>query len=307
MMYRCHLCASAEMRLFSRPDAKNRQNLSLALCRTCSLVQQSTLPDEALLHEYYSRNYRQDYKLSVEPTPGRVHRAGRVALERLSRMLPYKEASHQRLFDVGAGGGELVYLAHRMGMSARGLEPHEGYSEFARQNYGVEIETGGIAQMQPACADVVTLFHVLEHLPDPKEAIATLHRSLNPGGLLVMEVPNILQFDASPSNIYFGAHLFYFNRHVLLALTSSHFEPLSICDGGNLWMVLRRRDHVVSAKWPDSLVVAEAIDRFDQKGWWAYLTRGRGWHKPWKRLRQYQDERTVSGLKPKEILDRLSI
>ncbi len=307
MMYRCHLCASTHLRLFSQPDAKSRQVLSLALCRDCSLVQQSSLPDQAELHEYYSRNYRQDYKQSVVPTPYRVHRAGRVALERLNRLLPHLNAHHHTLCDVGAGGGELVYLACQVGLQARGLEPHEGYSEFARKQYDVAVETGGIDGLSPASADVVTLFHVLEHLPDPLQAMAQIHQGLGPGGLLVIEVPNILQWDASPANIYFGAHLFYFNRHTLLALASAHFEPVSVVDEGNLWVVLRRRDHVVAPQWPRASEVNLAIERFDQKGWWSYLTRGQGWRKPWKRLRQRQDEKTAAGLTPQRILDRLGL
>ena len=307
MMYRCHLCASADLRLFSPTDAKNRQPLSMALCRSCSLVQQTQLPDRAELHEYYSRQYRQDYKQSVTPTPYRIHRAGRVALERLSRLLPYREPHHQLLCDVGAGGGELVFMAHQAGLSARGLEPHEGYSEFAREQYGVSIETGGIDQLTPGCADVVTLFHVLEHLPDPMRAMAQIHEGLRPGGLLVIEVPNILQWDASPSNTYFGAHLFYFNRLTLLALASAHFEPVSVCDDGNLWAVLRRRDQVASPQWPQAQEVMAAIERFDQKGWWSYLTRGQGWRKPWRRLKQRQEEKKAAPLTPRRILERLGL
>ncbi len=306
-MYRCHLCASTDLRLFSQPDAKSRQRLSMAVCKACSLVQQATLPDQAELHEYYSNSYRQDYKQSVVPTPYRVHRAGRVALERLGRLLPHREAHHLTLCDVGAGGGELVYMARQAGLDARGLEPHRGYSEFAREQYDVAIETGGIENLAPASADVVTLFHVLEHLPDPMQAMAHIHRGLRPGGLLVIEVPNILQWDASPANIYFGAHLFYFNRHTLLALASAHFEPVSVHDEGNLWVVLRRRDRVVEPQWPNETEVKLAIERFDQKGWWSYLTRGQGWRKPWRRFKQRQDEKTAAGLTPRRILDRLGL
>jgi 2-polyprenyl-3-methyl-5-hydroxy-6-metoxy-1,4-benzoquinol methylase len=306
-MYRCHLCASADLRLFSRPDAKGGPRLELALCHRCSLVQQSTLPGQAELHEYYSRSYRQDYKGAVEPTPYRVYRAGRVALERLGRMLTHLQPQHQSLCDVGAGGGEMVYLAQQAGLAARGLEPHQGYSEFARAQYGVAVDTGGIDRLTTACTDVVTLFHVLEHLPDPLQAMAQIHRALKPGGLLVVEVPNLLQWDASPSNIYFGAHLYYFNRHTLLALTSAHFETVTICDDGNLWAVLRRRDQATRMEWPDAHGVEEAIARFDQKGWWSYLTKGQGWRKPWRRLQQRQQEKTARDLSPRDILNRIGM
>lgn len=306
-MYRCHLCTSTDLRLFSSPDAKDGRTLTLALCLKCSLVQQTNLPNQAELHEYYSRSYRQDYKHAVEPTPYRVHRAGRVAQHRLGRMLAHLQPHHQSLCDVGAGGGEMVYLAQQAGLAARGLEPHQGYSEFARTQYGVTIDTGGIDQLTHACVDVVTLFHVLEHLPNPKQAMDQIHRALKPGGLLVLEVPNILQWDASPSNIYFGAHLYYFNRHTLLALTSAHFEPATICDEGNLWAVLRRSDQITEFDWPTAPSVNDAIERFDQKGWWSYLTKGQGWRKPWKRLQQRHEEKAATGLSPKGILDRIGM
>ncbi|MDI9331060.1 MAG: class I SAM-dependent methyltransferase [Alphaproteobacteria bacterium] len=305
MEYRCHFCNSECLRLFSKSDAKKGIPLDLGLCTECSLVQQVRLPTQAELHEYYSREYRQDYKHTVVPTPQRVHRAGRVASIRLRQIMPHLSPTHTQLCDIGAGGGELVYLAQRAGLNSSGLEPHEGYSAFAREQYGAAIHTGGLEQLPPASADILTLFHVLEHLPQPQQAVAQLQAGLRPGGLLVIEVPNILQFDASPHNTYFSAHLFYFSRPALLALLSSHFECVHCLDQGNLFAVFKRRDMVVPRQMPRADQVGEVMALFDQKGWLTYLTRGRGWRKLAARLMQLKEERSVRQLRPREILDRL--
>ena len=199
----------------------------------------------------------------------------------------------------------MVYAAQQLGLQARGLEPHEGYSEFAREHLGVEVHTGKLDLLAPTSADVITLFHVLEHLPDPRQAMWQLSQGLKPGGLLVIEVPNILQWDASPSNIYFGAHLYYFNRLTLNSLAEPYFEAISILDDGNLWAVFRRRETVIQSAPPHPRDVAAAIEQFDQKGWWSYLTRGQGWRKPWLRIQQMRDEKTSAGQSPQAILDRL--
>lgn len=302
--FRCYLCADGVGRRIASTDAKTREPLRVMHCARCGLAQQFPLPDSRELHVYYSHHYRIDYKRVHEPRPKHVHRAGRAALDRID-FLAGAGLTQGRLVDVGAGGGEFVYVACRHGFDARGVEPNLGYSAFARDAYGVRVDTAEVGSLEPGCADLITLFHVLEHIADPRAALATIWRALVPGGHLYIEVPNITARDASPHNIFFKAHLFYYCRATLAALAHPHFEVVAADDEGNLSMLLRRRDSPVEACLPDAGEVAQIQRRIDEKGWVEYMTLGRGWHKPIARWQRHREEARLDGASPRAILARL--
>ena len=103
-----------------------------------------------------------------------------------------------RLLDLGCGDGTLLYLAERDGWTVRGVELFPEQTRLLRERLGLRVETADITSYQgePASCDVVVLTHVLEHLPDPVGALATIRGLLAPRGVGVLEFPNIDALDA---------------------------------------------------------------------------------------------------------------
>jgi SAM-dependent methyltransferase len=124
------------------------------------------------------------------------------------------------MLDVGCGAGELVYLMRRDGIDASGLDPGIEFAEFARTVLRVPIQTAAVdAAIVPADSqDIVTMFHSLEHVPDPRAVLDTARRWLARGGYLVVEVPNIAARVQAPSHQYHYAHLYHFTGGTLGAL-----------------------------------------------------------------------------------------
>lgn len=304
---KCVCCGFGLENLAPLADAKSKDILSIGRCGRCGLYQQHPMPSTEELEIYYSHNYRQDYKAAFEPAIKYVVRAGKVALERLKWIgSSVKVSPGSRLLDVGAGGGEFVYCASQLGYDAQGIEPNLGYSEFAKDQYGVDIETAMLGDLHPASFDMVTMFHVLEHMAEPREVSRRIHTTLRPGGLLVVEVPNILQFDASPHNIFFKAHLTYFSLTALKTLFSAEFDLIAAEDKGNLKAIFRRREVPL-----DQILIpsADCLFRerslFARKGWITYLTQGNG-HTKFVRnvLRGFSEKRYINH-GPKQVLDGL--
>lgn len=295
-------------KLFEARDAKTRGSLEISVCLACGLVQQSTIPEGNDLRQYYSHHYRENYKGVHQPKPKHIFRAARAARDRLgflsacftSMGLPLPAT----LLDVGAGGGEVVYAAGRLGMDASGIEPNLGYSEFARDAYGVRVDTQHLDQAAERRADIVTLFHVLEHMPNPLEVMGLLFRVTKENGWLYIEVPNIEQPDASPSNIFFRAHLLYFSEATLISAASPYFEPVSVDSIGNLRVLFKRRNSPQPLRVPQQKQIQRTLDRLAQKGWLEYLTKGGGLLKPARKVRQYWLESQLKGLTPREIVER---
>jgi len=236
----CALCNSETLfEDVAYEDAKSSEKLLVSLCKQCGLIQQNPIPSSEELRVYYAHNYRNDYKKSYTPKPKHIYRAGKIALSRLKFLKKYGISSG-KLLDIGAGGGEFVYLAQQMGFESYGVEPSIGYSEYAKREYGCNVTTGELDEIT-GMYDVVTIFHVLEHLPSPVEAFKKLYHLLNQNGMLLVEVPWIETMDASPKNIYFKAHIFYFSIDTIVACASPFFDVVEIDTTSNLKILFKAK------------------------------------------------------------------
>jgi 2-polyprenyl-3-methyl-5-hydroxy-6-metoxy-1,4-benzoquinol methylase len=302
----CQLCNSTNLHTHSQNDAKSKSPLAISFCSNCSLVQQTEIPSDEELKIYYSHNYRQDYKSTYSPKPKYVRRAGMTALDRIKFLESHVQLSNQVLLDIGAGGGEFVYMAQKRGLQSKGIEPNLGYSTFSTEQYGVEVKTAMLSDVQDSSADIVTLFHVFEHMAKPLEVMKKLHSSIKEGGYLFIEVPNILQADASPHNIYFKAHLFYYSKFTLACAASQYFDVVKVEDQGNLKILFKKKvqpsDNISSVQ---SDQIEYSQNRIKQKGWFEYLMNGKGIVKPLLRIDRVVTELFIKKSSPKEILDSL--
>ena len=121
-----------------------------------------------------------------------------------------------RLLDVGCGNGEFLQVMKRLGWEVEGLEPDPIAVETARRMYGLKVECGDLSRFSDAdeSYDVVTLSHVLEHVPDPIEMLKRCWERVKSGGRLVVVTPN---FESLGSR-WFGASWFALEppRHLYL-------------------------------------------------------------------------------------------
>jgi 2-polyprenyl-3-methyl-5-hydroxy-6-metoxy-1,4-benzoquinol methylase len=302
----CELCQSDEHTHFVRSDAKTNVQLNLIYCSNCSLVQQKELPSDEELNLYYSHNYRRNYKGTYTPKPKYIHRAGLAALNRIEFLESTIHIAHQTLLDIGAGGGEFVYLANKRGFNAKGIEPNVGYSEFSQEQYGVEVQTAMLSELENSSADILTMFHVFEHMSNPHDVMRKLYSIVKNNGYLFIEVPNILQADASPHNIYFKAHLFYYSRFTLNSLASVYFDLVKVDDTGNLKILFKKKS-IPSQKvnLPTTQECQIAKNRMSKKGWLEYLFIGGGIFKPFLRIEKIIAESLLNQKSPRQILDDL--
>jgi len=97
--------------------------------------------------------------------------------------------SGARVLDAGAGGGRLVAELARRGHEAYGIEPSARSRERAL-GAGLDVRAETLHQHEASGLDAVILWHVLEHLDDPRAAVERVRGWLRPGGLLLLGVPN---------------------------------------------------------------------------------------------------------------------
>ena len=309
MSFTCKLCQSKKHLSMNTKDAKNSQILSISLCQQCGLLQQTPIPSDKDVEIYYSHNYREDYKNTYSPKLKHIKRAGVVALSRidfLNKNISITKKNLLKLLDIGAGGGEFVYLSSKSGFISDGIEPNKGYSEYSKAQYGISIKTMMLKDLEPESYDIVTLFHVFEHMTNPDSVMQKIWQTLKPNGVFFVEVPNILSKNASPHNIYFKAHIFYYCRYTLEFAASKYFDVMVVDDSRNLRMLLKKKEVVLEhAVLPSTTDVEFIKQRVTKHGWIDYLFVGDGLSKIVKRLARLKEEKKIMASSPKALLDSL--
>jgi SAM-dependent methyltransferase len=115
----------------------------------------------------------------------------RVARRRIAMIEQATKLRGASLLDVGSGTGEVLAAARDAGWHTQGVEPERTGAEMARGR-GLEVEIALLedAGLPERSYDVVSAFHVLEHVPDSRAFLSTLARWARPGGFITIEVPN---------------------------------------------------------------------------------------------------------------------
>lgn len=127
------------------------------------------------------------------------------------------------LLDIGAGTGDFLVTAKAAGWQVTGIEPNENAKKLAISK-GVSFENS-VESIENQQFDVITMWHVLEHVPDVEKQIKELKRLLTPTGTLIIAVPNYKSFDAQHYGAFWAAydvprHLWHFSKTSIEKLVS---------------------------------------------------------------------------------------
>lgn len=155
-------------------------------------------PLRTLLHDWLNGYMNARYGLKRQPASalGRwmipLFPPLRAAADTECRHLPRPPAGSGALLDVGCGNGRFLMLAQEIGWNAEGIDLDSKAVETARQR-GLAVCQGGIEILseEQEKYDVITLSHVIEHVPDPLNLLRSIYRLLKPGGSLWLETPNL--------------------------------------------------------------------------------------------------------------------
>ena len=144
-----------------------------------------------------------------------------IALKNKLNLINSLQPNKGRILDIGAGTGEFLSVAQQNGWETIGVEPSDKAKQIAI-NKGVSF-VESIAQLEGRSFDVITMWHVLEHVPDLDHQIKELKRLLKPTGSLIIAVPNFKSFDAQHYGKFWAAydvpiHFWHFSKTAIQKL-----------------------------------------------------------------------------------------
>jgi SAM-dependent methyltransferase len=196
-MTACLMCGRSAFRaLFTATDrlyGTTQSEFQIVACEACGLMRLAPLPAPEELLQYYPAHYwyAPDGSLAARLEERYRRLVLRDHVRFVSRALEQCGESGP-LLDVGCGGGLFPRLMRDRGFSAIGLDSSPEAAALAWHINRVPVFCGDLAQapLAPAACAGITMFHVLEHVYDPRAYLATARALLKPNGRLIVQVPN---------------------------------------------------------------------------------------------------------------------
>ena len=182
----CPLCRGVAELAFVASDRNREVTAQPFRYRRCLVCGAFSLVDVPLdLGQFYPSDY-----YGVRDV-AELDERGWIETHKIARVRAHVPAG--RLIEIGPGGGGFAHAARRAGYDVSVIEMDEAVSRNLREVVGLDTVTScepAVALSEQRTADVIAMWHVIEHLPNPWEVVAAASERLRPGGALVISAPN---------------------------------------------------------------------------------------------------------------------
>ncbi len=227
----CPACGSPEVAevLTATDHTVSNEDFDIWECGACTLRFTQNVPEPECIGAYYrSEEYVSHSNTSRGLINGVYQRVRNVTLaQKLALVRETTGKAVGSALDVGCGTGEFLHTMRGAGWLTLGLEPDAGARTYASREYGLTVREPGALFSLDETFDVVTLWHVLEHVHRLHDYLDKLRSLVRPGGTLVIAVPNYTSADA----VHYGSdwaaydvprHLYHFSPQALGRLLAAH-------------------------------------------------------------------------------------
>ncbi len=214
----CPICGKSNSKKFTKYNG-----WTIMRCQNCKTCYTNPRPtSEALPHYYNDKYFSGDRFLNPTYNPNAIE------WNKISDIESWIE-KRGALLEIGAANGSFLKSMKNRGWNVYGIDISADAAVAGKKEYGIEIFCGVAKDYKPKVKfDAICLYQTFEHLPDPNSVMEQCFQWLNPGGLLVIEVPNINSFDMIYSrerkilSYDLPRHLVHFNAKTLSGALEKH-------------------------------------------------------------------------------------
>lgn len=187
----CNLCQSSEFVVFKKID-----DYRLVKCKKCGLIYLNPRPDQQELNEKYSQRYYAQTLFSKQvTTEQQITQQIKKNMEKARRIMNIV-GHKQTLLDIGCGMGFFIACMRQLGWDVAGIDISQWACSFAKEKLGMNVFAGKVEEIKfKKKFDVITMIHLLEHLPNPLKTLKSVSKIISDEGYLIIIGPNFSSFD----------------------------------------------------------------------------------------------------------------
>jgi len=216
----CPICGNNLFRPFLQciDYTVSHEKFSLHKCSTCNFTLTSPRPTDEVIGSYYLSNDYISHSNKATSIIDHLYLLARKFTLRwkINLLTKNSEGSRKRILDYGSGTGAFLQYCTSQGWAASGVEPSENARSFCQKNNQLSVYQS-INEIEEDKFNAITLWHVLEHIPDLDCILQQLKSKLSSTGTLFIAVPNHTSWDGRHYKEYWAGydvprHLWHFSR-----------------------------------------------------------------------------------------------
>ncbi len=217
---KCPLCKSGLFlnHQIIKDHSISQESFVVCKCNSCGLLFTNPRPHADQIDKYYAS---EDYISHQDNTKNLIHLVykivRRITIRQKVTLINKLKPKKGRLLDYGAGTGYFLNAAIKEGWNGVGYEPNSTAVKIAKENFGLTFFSDLKSVKEEKKFDVITLFHVLEHVHELRKTIKLLLNKLKSTGIICVALPNTASLDAVTYNQTWAAwdvprHLYHFDQ-----------------------------------------------------------------------------------------------
>jgi 2-polyprenyl-3-methyl-5-hydroxy-6-metoxy-1,4-benzoquinol methylase len=227
----CPLCNSKEISFFLKTEdfMLSHEEYELWKCGECGFIFTQNVPSQEEIGKYYQSQEYISHSDIKKGMMNRLYHTGRSYMLGIKYRMVQKVAKGKNLLDIGTGTGYFPGYMKKKGFSATGVEVDPEARKFASGEFGIRVFSPEdfLEKKIPGTFNVITLWHVLEHLDNFDLYLEQMKAQLAPDGMLVIALPNCTSLDARFYREHWAGydvprHLWHFTPSTVIRLGEKH-------------------------------------------------------------------------------------
>jgi len=226
----CPVCENTNLKVFLKGNDHflTREEFTIVECVECGFRFTNPRPDEKEIIRYYDSPDYIAHDAGKRTLLQSIYKTIRKITLRYKYSIVQKYSIGKALLDIGCGTGEFLNYCQKKNFETTGIEPNTKARNFASEELGLNIfAEHKLDDFSPATFDVITMWHVLEHVHKLNDRMMRINQLLKPEGTLIIAVPDSDSWDASKYKDFWAAydlprHLYHFTQDTLKKLANKN-------------------------------------------------------------------------------------
>ncbi len=223
MNNKCPWCGSdkAQINLWLKDEFLSKEDFHICECLNCGLLYTMPRPSKDKIGNYYKSEEYYSHQENKKGFIPKIYECVKKVNLRHKYKLSTEGLETGNMMDIGCGVGDFIHTAEVKGWQCVGVEPSDDAKAIAKKRVKANIiRSEELEKLTDGTFDLITMWHVLEHVDELKWQVSQLQRLVKPNGRIVIAVPNYKSYDGQYYKEHWAAydvprHLNHFNKQTI--------------------------------------------------------------------------------------------